>query len=240
MTLSPESEDLLLGDELAPVTADFGLLEASVQRAVDGYLEWQRPVVARQGLDLQTHRVDGDLRSVLGSLLPLTTMVLRRALFVPTASAWTAYFENGYPQTDPASVMPVLAERLPCRALRVLGEPHTYKDRAGRYGAVGFELFAPRYRAVTLVNDGGRWDFHASGEPLPFEDIERYGERRKTDRFDFALLRRYLSELDARPFDESWYDPSGGAVLVERVGPAPAAMEELTLEQVRDREAARR
>jgi len=64
-------------------------------------------------------------------------------------------------------------------------------DRA-KYPATIWEVYAPEslggcplgYRgALGASNDGDRWEVYESGERYPFEQIERYAERRKRDRF---------------------------------------------------------
>jgi hypothetical protein len=62
------------------------------------------------------------------------------------------------------------------------------------------------------MNDGGRWDFSAEGNPLPFEAMAAYGRRRIRDRFTAEMLYDYLEALGV-PFntDPDW----SNAILVQ-------------------------
>jgi hypothetical protein len=61
--------------------------------------------------------------------------------------------------------------------------------------------------------------FETRGDPLPFEQVERYKARLKKDRFTFDMLQDYSKALGLRPFDEDFYMPAGTqAILVERTG----------------------
>jgi hypothetical protein len=234
---------LLLDDRLAPITSDIGFIEINADTVVDAYLGWQR------GLGGETKRlaasdVVGDLEAVLRALLPLRDTIASRALCVPTAGGWTAYFDNGLDGPDPSPPMSYLARELGCRAMRVAAVPNTIdeKRRRGRYGASILELYGPRdtdflnyERSIAAANDGGRWVFETFGDPLPFEDTARYGARRKRDRFPFELLDEYVRNLGVRAFDEAFYAPDGRAILVERTLRWRSRARGFTLEQARAR-----
>lgn len=233
---------LLFDGRLAPITSEMGFLEAPPAAAVQTFVDWQRPIHEPLGVSLTDGPVAGGLEEVLLSLLPLTNVVRRRHLFVPTAGPWVAYFDNGHRGTDAFSAVSYLAQHLGCRGLRVAAVPDTiegeFKGARGEYGAVVMEVYGPDrtdvlnyVRSVAVVNDGGRWDFSQSGTPFPFEDVKQYGARRVKDRFTFEMLGRYLSELGLSPFDEGFYLPGSAdpARLVVKHGPAPARMREYTL-----------
>lgn len=59
---------------------------------------------------------------------------------------------------------------------------------------------------IVAMDDGGRWSFETSGDPLPFERLDAYERPRKRDRFPPELLHEYLLALGA----------PAGAVVVER------------------------
>ncbi|HEX8700696.1 MAG TPA: hypothetical protein VF815_17730 [Myxococcaceae bacterium] len=175
-------------------------------------------------------------------MLPLTNAERRRYLFIPTRSPWTAFIDNGWTGTDASSRMPHMARTLGCRGMRVVAVPHTLHGDKGRYGAVMLEMYRPDQtagpsclRALGASNDGGRWVFDSSGEPFPFEQLERYQARKVRDRFTFDMLKEYLHHLGLSPFDEHFYLPEGEpAWLVEKTGPVYPHHQEFTLAQVRE------
>jgi hypothetical protein len=220
-----------------------GFLQAPLDDAMRAFVDWQCAIHKQLGIAITTRPVTGTLQGVLLSLLPLTSIVRRRSVFVPTASPWVAYFDNGHQGTDAFSAISYLASDLRCRGMRVTAIPDTIEGEfvgaRGQYGGLVLEVYGPEtthflnyVRSISLVNDGGTWDFSQGGTPFPFEDVSRYSARRKKERFTFEMLERYLFELGLSPFDERFYlpDDSCRAQLVEKHGPAPTAMREYTLD----------
>jgi hypothetical protein len=261
---------LLLDDRLWPITSEIGFLEYASDRLVAEYLVWQEEaeqeefdprdlevegvtIEVYEGPDVEPRErlqpgepvfehttVEGRLEDALQALLPLSIGEHARVLFLPTASPWTAYFDNGWRGPDAFPPMSYLAKRLGTRGLRVVAVPPT----EGRYPASTFELYGPEdrewlnfERAISAMKDGDRWRFSVSGEPLPFEELDRYSARRVRDRFPHELLDRYLRELGIRAFDDSFYMPDGRAHLLQSRRPYVAEPETVTLEQARAEEA---
>ena len=86
-------------------------------------------------------------------------------------------------------------------------------------------------RGVYAMNDS-YWTFDAYGEEQPFEQPERYSERRIRDRFTPEMLRSYLAALGIRAFDEDFYMPNGEAVLVEEDTPLYRGERQWTFQEV--------
>jgi hypothetical protein len=233
-------QGLLLNDRWAPVTSEMGFLEADAEHAARAFAAWQGGLLAPRGISVEVHPVAGPLEQALSTLLPLTSPEPRRHLFMPTRTAWTAYVENARWGTDAMSAMRYMTRTLGCRSLRVVAVPHTFRENKGRYGAMALAMYGPHQvhnyvRAVSALNDGGRWVFDQSGEPFPFEKLEQYQERRVRDRFTFDMLKEYLRHLGLSPFEEDFYLPQGApAWLVEKTGPVAPTHKEYTLAQARE------
>ncbi|HEX8701542.1 MAG TPA: hypothetical protein VF815_22130 [Myxococcaceae bacterium] len=240
--MAEDMKGLLLDDRWAPVTSELGFLEARAEYAARSFAAWQAGLLASDGVTVKVHPVTGSLEQVLSCLLPLTDSERQRHLFIPTRSSWTGYVDNSYRGTDASSAMGYMAETLGCRGMRVVAVPHTYRKGEGRYGAVMLSVYGPHQthwlnylRVVSASNDGGPWVFHQSGEPFPFEKLERYQARRVRDRFTFDMLKEYLQHLGLSPFDEHFYLPEGAAAwLVEKTGPLVVARTQYTLAQARE------
>ncbi len=237
-----ENMKLLLDDRWAPITSEMGFLETHAEHAARAFTAWQAGLEAPRGIAVGARPLSGSLEQALSTLLPMTSPETRRELFIPTRSPWTAYVENGWGGTDAASPMAYMARTLGCRGLRVVAVPHTLRKDKGRYGAVMLEVYGPHQtaflnyvRALGASNDGGRWVFDQSGEPFPFEKVERYQARRVRDRFTFDMLEEYLHHLGLSPFAEDFYLPEGApAWLVEKSGTFVPAQTEYTLAQARE------
>jgi len=240
--MTDNMKGLLLDDRWAPITSEMGFLETNAEHAARAFTAWHGGLQAPRGIAVGVRPVSGSLEQVLSALLPLTSPETRRHLFLPTRSPWTAYVESGWGGTDAGSAMPAMARRLGCRGMRVVAVPHTLRGDKGRYGAVMFELYGPQQthwlnylRTLYVSNDGGRWVFGQSGEPLPFEKLERYQARKVRDRFTFDMLAEYLHHLGLSPFQEDFYLPQGApAWLVEKTGNFVPAQTEYTLAQARE------
>lgn len=106
-------------------------------------------------------------------------------------------------------------------------------------GAVQFELFGPLdteflnyVRTVSVVFDGSRWQFAATGTEQAFEEVEAYRARRVRDRFTSAMLERYCRALGLEVFDPGFYGLE--AVFVESAVPMAPDGLVLTLQQAQD------
>jgi hypothetical protein len=214
--------------EWSPVTHDFGLIEAPVAEVVRRLVAWHEG----NGVRYRSQACTDSLEACFRALLPLTHAKTRR-LFLATRSGWTACFQNGIQGSDPFPAMSYLAIEMGVHAMRVCSTP---PDAA--YPARVWELYAPEHmggvpplgvrRALGAVNDGGRWVFHDTGAPLPFEDPARYTARRVAERFTEATLAAYLEEgYGIRPFDDDFYVVSAASpgVLLQQSTRVPRERE---------------
>jgi hypothetical protein len=240
--MTQEMKGLLLEDRWAPVTEEMGFLELGAEQAAQAFAHWHKGLEISRGFTIEVLPVTGTLEQVLSRLLPLSGGETQRRLFIPTRSAWTAYVSNQWTGTDAASPISYMARWLSIRGLRVVAVPHTLRGNQGRYGAVMLGVYGPEQpgkisntvRALGASNDGGRWVFDQSGEPFPFEQVEKYQARRVRDRFTFEMLKDYLRHLGLAPFEEDFYMPPGScAWLIQKTGPFAPGHKEYTLEEAR-------
>jgi hypothetical protein len=240
--MAEEMKGLLLDDRWAPVTSEMGFLELDAERAARAFAAWHEGLLASRGVTVEVRLVAGSLEQVLSALLPLSDGEKQRHLFIPTRSAWTAYLDNGYRGTDAVNPIAHMAMTVGCRGIRVGVSPNTIRKDKGRYGVVALEVYGPHQtawintlRALSVLNDGGRWVFDQLGEPFPFEKLEQYQARRVRDRFTLDMLKDYLGHLGLSPFEEDFYLPEGApAWLVEKTGALVRAPKEYTLAQARE------
>lgn len=216
-----------------PVTYDFGLIRAPLDRVLVEFQNWHTSI----GIEYARTEISSSLGDSFESLLPLSHSKMRR-LFIATSSDWVVCFQNGIQGSDPAPAMSYLARRMRTLAMRVCCTAD-----AARYPAVIWELYAPESlggklplgyrRSIATTNDGGHWTFEESGERFPFEQVERYTESRKRDRFTREMLRDYLKEFGIELFSDDF-------LLVNSASPAVRLQQltkvwntpEFTLEEV--------
>jgi hypothetical protein len=201
---------------------------------VDEFLAWHREI----DVGYERTAAPTALATALERLLPLS-MGKRRCLFAPTRAGWTAFFQSGIQGSDPFPAMSMLARRAATLAMRVCRTPPD-----DIHPAVIWEVYAPPElggepplgyrRSISAANDGGRWAFEQSGVPFAFEVTDRYGARRKRDRFTPELLDRYLEAFGLAPFVDAFYsiDSISPAIVLERP-PWSNEPPEFTLEEAR-------
>lgn len=224
---------LSLLEKWHPVTSDFGLIKAPLDSVLSEFLSWHSSL----SIEFASTDIASSLSDALESLLPLANSKMRR-LFVATRSDWVACFQNGIQGSDPFPAMSYLAGRMGVLAMRVCCTPDE-----NVHPATIWEVYAPESlggrpplcyrRSIAAANDGGRWVFEESGERYPFEQVERYSERRKRDRFTRQMLRDYLRQFDVELFSDEFF-------TVDRASPAVRLQQrtkvwhtpEFTLEQV--------
>jgi hypothetical protein len=127
-----------------------------------------------------------------------------RCAFLETSERWTAYIDNDRIGNWPLSFLFCMAERLrtECVALALAVDSADPTECAfgywdGRSGSV-------RSRTIELIRDS-QWEFQQRGEPLPFEDVDRYAARRISERFSNNIVLDYASKLQIYLNDRSFF-----------------------------------
>jgi hypothetical protein len=224
----------LLDNQLAPLTYCAGFLETPLGPLAEAFCRW------RKGLRpaFEVTPVAEPLPAALRRLEPLTTIPCRE-LLVATATAWTAYFDNGVWGGDPISTVSYLAKALGCRGVTIACIPHTHTRRGERTGTFGAVVFATHSaesypftdRRVAVAHEDDGWVFSASGPALPFERTERYQAEEVTERFTPEMLAGYCAAWGIHPFEADYYLPRG--VLVQTLDPLPPGHRSYSLAEAR-------
>ena len=205
----------LLDHALAPLTFNWGFLDASVEAVSDRYARWQRMILHR----VKIAAIDLPLAAALRQLEPLDRGS-QRVLFLSTHGPWTACFDNGVSGGNPATIVGELSRQLRCRGVACSCIPNTLtRDDArkrGTWGAVKFTLFGPEpreflnvERSVSVINDVRGWEFKTIGTLQDFETPDRYAARSVADRFTPDMLDAYCRAVGIRLFDENFYGGTG-------------------------------
>lgn len=217
----------LLGGRYAPITEAIGFLEAEYSEVVAADARWRDALGGYRG-----RTVSGTVPALLDGLLPLTGPLVRY-IWVQTTGRWTAYFDNFVNGGDPFGPVSYLAQQLSCQGVTVGRRGAT----AMRGESTSFSLYGPErtdwlnlVRAISAVQDQGRWKWSEAGAVQPFEDAAAYQRRRVRDRLTPDMLTSYCVALGIRLNDETFYGTTGH--LVENTGIAAPVRTE-TLDQAR-------
>ncbi|MES2425578.1 MAG: hypothetical protein V4560_01350 [Bacteroidota bacterium] len=216
--------------DLYPLTSSIAFIQANINAFADEFVNWKEPLILEDKNSLKKKIVKGDLRNIVLSLCPLTTVEIRRFLILPTRSDWVAFLDNSHTGTD-RTAPSVIAEKLKANYAYIV---YNYKnkdvmlDYHGNFGGIdGY------HRSIAAFREN-RLEFYQYGVPLPFEKVDQYSNKRIKDRFNFELLNEYLKALGIDAFNEAFYDCEKGGILIDQIGPKFPATKELTLQQARD------
>jgi hypothetical protein len=185
---------VLFGGDACPLGLSVQFLDAPEQRVVDAL---PGPLVSTS--------TGAGLPAALDALLPFQAPWTQ--MLTAQVGAWTALLNNFIGGGDSTAPGPAIA--------RSLGARCVVAEHAPRYGsghaAIQLEVIGPDgepplmiVRALSATATDGRWEWHESGTPFPFERTERYLARLTRDRFDRPLLLEYLSALDIPVEDEAY------------------------------------
>lgn len=136
------------------------------------------------------------LTEALPLMLPFEAPWTR--LLAAECGGWTALINNFLHGGDSTAPSPALSRRLGVRCVVASCVP-TYGPG---HSQTQLELFGPTgqppllyVRSISATATDGRWTWFSSGDPLEFEQADRYSARRIRDRFDRPLLLEYLTAL---------------------------------------------
>src|SRR3954469_17561010 len=128
-----------------------------------------------------------------------------RAIVVPLAGGWTAFFDNHSREFTPAAEQYILALRLNTDAYWFYyDDVADSTERRSAHFSVERRGDRELVRSVMLIKESG-WEFKEYGPRLPFERADLYAQRRKHDRLSADVLRQYADALGLRLGDPSAY-----------------------------------
>ncbi|MFI4898466.1 MAG: hypothetical protein ACIARR_11645 [Phycisphaerales bacterium JB059] len=153
-----------------------------------------------------------------------------RALLVPIGSDWTAFFDNHEREWLAAAEHFVLCQRLGVETYFFSYMSHDAPEQTGsaHFSANRFNEGRVEERSVLLIHDGS-WEFHESGAPLAFENLDAYTARRKRDRLTPDILRAYGEAIGVPYWDPSVY---GTDIRLLRWGGVPPPGHETALKKL--------
>jgi hypothetical protein len=141
------------------------------------------------------------------------------AVIMPTRSKWIAFAENGRLRGIPTSLLFSMATRLQTQCVGFTYDDLALAKSQDRPFGLVLEYYdgtlsEVRERTIYLCYDGGKWDFSQNGDLLPFENIEPYLAKKKSERFTKEMIFSYALQLGIR-FDnpQEFYLPQNAIGL---------------------------
>jgi hypothetical protein len=219
---------VVFGGGHPPLGWRVGFLRAPFETVLRATLEWWRSLLP----GVNEAVVSTPFPDALLALAPLQTPWTREIVARTSNDQWTAHFANNHLGGDSVSWCGHLSGVLGCDEVEASHIPvGQYPLPSTMFRMTAAATSPPKrpHRSVAAGKyDSGRWEFLENGEPLPFEERERYSAKRIRDRFDREMLLRYLGTLGIRADDPTFW--TGGVLLQHRVKFSPRTS---TLEEVR-------
>jgi hypothetical protein len=201
---------VFLGGAASPVGWAVQYVHAPFDAVLGHLVRWRREPPLSQRLEVSDPQ---PFPQVLDAFVPFQSPWTRE-LVLPCGD-WTAYLNNSIGGGDPSASIAVVARQLGVRWVMGMNTlRHGPGHQATQLWVCGPAGKPPQLyeRTLAAYAADGRWGWSQSGDPFPFEDLDRYQARRKRDRFDRALLLRYLEALGI-PADDDAY---GDGVIVQQ------------------------
>lgn len=214
------SVTILLGGDACPLALNLQFVAAKEPAVIGALPEMmQNHGLTETGLPFP---------KALPAILPFQAPWTR--ILIASVGDWTVLVNNSINGGDGTAPGPAIMDRLGVR-----GVVATHAPRHGPgHAQTQLEVFGPDgeeplmyRRTISASATDGRWEWHQSGTPFPFEETDRYLARVKRERFDRPMLLRYLRALGI-PTDDNAY---GKATLLQMR--TTWSSREVTLEETR-------
>jgi hypothetical protein len=198
----------------------YGLIEAPFDLAADRFGSHKRADASQMSVVATT----SDSAEALAYLSLRTHPATRLVLL--DRGGWTAVLTNQRGGSDFNDHQYWAARTVRVRTIRVVeSDARWWKRGALRerlaWEARMFELHAPdnsTIRTIACSDDGGRWTFETTGDPIPIEESFAYDAPRKKDRFTRQNLHDLLTAVGPGPIGEAeFFATSRFALLSERI-----------------------
>jgi hypothetical protein len=202
------------------VLSGYGLVEAPLDRVVERFGSHRRADQSETRVLEVTPSAAKALDYLDRRTVPATRLVLVEH------GTWTAVLTNHRNGSDFSDHQHWAATTTLARTIRAVETDARWWKRGRRrerlaYEARIFELHGPDdalIRSIACADDGGRWVFETSGDPLPVEATFNYDAARKKDRLTRANLHDLLRSVGAEPLlDDGLVAAPRFALLAERI-----------------------
>jgi hypothetical protein len=196
--------------ELRNELRDIGLLQVPCHRAATVMRDWTLSVYKESGFQIEFTSLSGSIHDLLDVLYCYENSAKRCFLLTTCMSGWTGLFANGQFGIEEGPIM-VMGEYCDCLSIRAV----LRQTKKQTYPASMFSLFksGKHVRSVWAMNDGGRWDFGAFGDPLEFERLDQYTVKPIRKRLTDEMVIEYVEQLSAYPLRSEWYREDRHALI---------------------------
>lgn len=204
----------LFNGKYAPLTDGIAFIDAPVDNVLETIID---RFENKLKIKTKTSKVTTCFEDLLINSLPF--MLPRKIIIFETKNKWTGFIQNNL-RTE-VHHADVIASSINVKIVAGEAWLSNYGKTINGWGGGTFSYMEKgRFIRHLMLSDQDRWQFDQSGEPLPFEDLEKYKEKFARNRFTPEMLDKYLKEFGIDFFNEDFYMPLGSkAYIIEEVRP---------------------
>lgn len=218
-------------NKFAPLTDGFGFIEIDLESALKKYLEWITPQIEKRikmseiekGWNDYNEKLpkvtkfEGSFEELINASLPF--FYPQKTILFETKSNNIGYLEN-IRDTEIRRIG-IIANNINAlkQSIGVRAWGNSFGKIANGWGGGTFILFEGNdFKRSIELTDQEKWQFDQGGEPLPFEDTEKYKEKFARNRFTPEMLQKYLLHYKIDYFNDDFYMPEGSkAYIIEHI-----------------------
>lgn len=198
-----------------PTTQSLDLVDGAMETVAEAVQHEYSRFAGGDPITCAWRRCD-DLDAALGAI-PFFDNVASHIVLLPTRSRWTVLWNNNFLCCGYDALCHCLTARH--RLATVHWSAHddwTTMQSGSTFHYRRHDGQAVIERRVQAAQTDRRWDFFATGAPIPEEDLAGYRAVRKRDRINERRLLELLSRLGADPWTQSFYDLPGRVCSISR------------------------
>lgn len=196
----------------APLTDGIAFIDAPIEDVLDDIIKRSENKLK---IKTKTIKVTTCFEDLLMNSLPF--FYPSKEIIFETKSKRIGYIQNGF-RTEVHNADSI-ASRLNVKVIAGEAWLSNYGKTINGWGGGTFSYMEKgRFIRHLMLSDQDRWQFDQSGEPFPFEDLEKYKEKFARNRFTPEMLDKYLKEFGIDFFNEDFYMPPGSkAYIIEQI-----------------------
>jgi hypothetical protein len=233
-------------NKFAPLMETIGFTESNLDLVLKKYLEWILPQIDEKIVNSKTdktwneynekmpiiHKLQCSFEELINASLPFYYPY--KIILFETKSNWIGCFENNMTSLIRINQAAVRIDEHK-QSIGVRAWENAFGKRVNGWGGGLFTLDEGiTTKRIIMLSDQDKWEFDEYGEPLPFEDIEKYKEKYARNRFTPEMLQKYLLHYGIDYFNDDFYMPPGSkAYIIEHVRDKYEHEETKTLQQRR-------
>ena len=191
-----------------PLTQSFDLVKATPKQTSVAVKKVFSQFTNREPWRVRSTNFDG-FDAAFSSVRKLTNVPTVFLVF-PTHSKWSVLWSNSFLCDGYDSLCYNLTKQFQVETIHfTANDSPTVTDSGALVTFRRHDGATILERTIYSIKEDSRWTFYQRGDPLSFENLERYRARRKRDRLNETSLMEMFALIGIHPWSVDFYDFSG-------------------------------